>query len=134
PSSAGSPPSVPPSMAGALPPPVQKQLKETEGATEELENKISELEKRLAEEREKVLLASLRSKEEEAVSAKVESSIKEIQDKLRREKREQELEDARRKAEARVAEMERRLGEEREAWVSTLTNQLGQRDQVTQEM
>src|SRR5205085_2119576 len=96
--------------------------------------KISDLEKKLLEEREKVLLASLRTKEEEAVSAKVETSIKEIQDKLRREKREQELEDARRKAEARVAEMERRLGEEREAWVSTLKNQLGQRDQVTQEM
>jgi chromosome segregation ATPase len=122
-------------MGGApLPPNVQSKLSEADAAKTDLESKISDLEKKLLEEREKVLLASLRSKEEEAVSAKVETSIKEIQDKLRREKREVELEESRRKAELRVAEMERRLAEEREAWVSTLKNQLNQRDQVTQEM
>ncbi len=109
-------------------------MTEAEAAKSDLEGKIAELEKRLMEEREKVLLASLRSKEEEAVSAKVETSIKDIQDKLRREKREQELEENRRKAEARAMEMERRMAEEREAWVATLKGQLNQRDQATQEM
>ena len=100
-----------------------------------MEGRIAELEKKLMEEREKVLLASLRSKEEEAVSAKVETSIKEIQDKLRREKREQELDENKRKAETRALELERRMAEEREAWVShALKTQLSQRDQATQEM
>lgn len=123
-------PVVPPAAAPQIPP----AFAEAEAAQTELQKKITDLEKKLLEEREKVLLASLRSKEEEAVSAKVETSIKEIQDKLRRERKEQELEEARHKAEARVAEMERRIAEEREAWVSTLKGQLGQRDQVTQEM
>jgi len=118
----------------AAPGPMEKGLSEAENSQQLLEQKISDLEKKLMEEREKVLLASLRSKEEEAVSAKVETSIKEIQDKLRREKKEQELEESRRKAETRLLEMERRLAEEREAWVQTLKGQLGQRDQITQEM
>jgi chromosome segregation ATPase len=121
----------------ALPPAAAKfnsQMNQAEEAKSGLEDKIAELEKKLMEEREKVLLAQLRSREEEAVSAKVETSIKEIQDKLRREKKEQELEESRRKAEAKVLQMERRLAEEREAWVSTLKGQLNQRDQITEEM
>jgi len=113
---------------------LDEALTQAESSQSSLEEKIFELEKRLAEEREKVLLASLRSKSEEAVSFKVENSIKDIQDKLRREKKEKELEEAKHKAETRVEDLERRLGEEREAWVSTLKNQLGQRDQVSQEM
>lgn len=134
PGSAGPRPpgSLPPSPPSR--PALESGLAEAGAAKEDLETKIVDLEKRLTEEREKVLLASLRSKEEEAISAKVENSIKDIQDKLRREKKEQQLEEEKRKAEARVAEIERRLGEEREAWVQTLKNQLGQRDQVAQEM
>lgn len=113
---------------------MQSKLSEADGATTSLEHKIADLEKKLMEEREKVLLASLRSKEEEAVSAKVETSIKDIQDKLRRERKEQEMEEARHKAEARLVQMERRLSEEREAWVQTLKSQLNQRDTVSQEM
>jgi chromosome segregation ATPase len=132
-------PPMPPKAAPAIPlPPAgaafQNQMGQAESAQSELQDKVAELEKKLMEEREKVLLAQLRSKEEEAVSAKVETSIKEIQDKLRREKKEQELEEMRKKAEGRVIQMERRLAEEREAWVSTLKGQLNQRDQITQEM
>lgn len=129
-------PSFPPTP-GPVPPAAAQldaDLSEAEQAKNQLEKKVGDLEKKLMEEREKVLLASLRSKEEEAVSAKVETSIKDIQDKLRREKKEQELDEARRKAEARVLQMERRLAEERETWVATLKNQMGQRDQITQEM
>lgn len=129
------PPMLPPPPAAAgLPPAIEGQLSEAESANKELENRIGDLEKKLLEEREKVLLASLRGKEEEAISAKVETSIKDIQDKLRREKKEQEMEEARRKAENRIIEMERRIAEEREAWVATLKSQLNQRDQGTQEM
>ena len=69
----------------------EKGMADTSQAANDLQQKIQDLEKKLAEEREKVLLASLRSKEEEAVSSKVESSIKDIQEKLRRDRREQEL-------------------------------------------
>lgn len=131
-------PPAPPKAPGMPMPPAaanfQSQMSQAESAQSSLEDKVTELEKKLMEEREKVLLAQLRSKEEEAVSAKVETSIKDIQDKLRREKKEQELEEMRRKAEAKVIQMERRLAEEREAWVSTLKGQLNQRDQITQEM
>ena len=132
------PPPSRPGVGGppsSLPPgPMKSQLGQFDGSRGDLEGKVADLEKRLNEEREKVLLASLRAKEEEALSAKVETSIQEIQDKLRREKKEQELEDARRKAESQLTQVERRLAEEREAWVSTLKNQLNQRDQVSQEM
>ncbi len=133
------PPSVPPApppsgAAGPFTPALSNKISEANAATSELEQRIADLEKKLLEEREKVLLASLRTKEEEAVSAKVETSIKDIQEKLRREKREQELDESRRKSEARANELERRMAEEREAWVSTLKGQLGQRDQITQEM
>jgi hypothetical protein len=124
-------PSLPPAGPVAQ---LNQQMGEAENAQSDLMKRISDLEKKLMEEKEKVLLATLKSKEEEAVSAKVETSIKEIQDKLRREKREQELDESRRKAEMRATDMERRIAEEREAWVSTLKSQLGQRDQITQEM
>lgn len=128
---------MPPMMPANLPPAAAKfnaQMSQAENASSAMEEKVAELERKLMEEREKVLLAQLRSKEEESVSAKVESSIKDIQDKLRREKKEQEMDEARRKAEGKVLQMERRLAEEREAWVSTLKGQLNQRDSITQEM
>ncbi len=125
---------MPPAGTGPFTPALGNKIAETDSLKNQMEQQIADLEKKLLEEREKVLLASLRSKEEEAVSAKVETSIKDIQDKLRREKREQELDDARRKAEGRVLDLERRMAEEREAWVATLKGQMGQRDQITQEM
>ncbi|MBI5244797.1 MAG: hypothetical protein HY922_14100 [Elusimicrobia bacterium] len=86
--------------------------------------KISELEKRLLEEREKVLLANLKSKEESAVSVRVENSLREIQDKLRRDRRDAESEEYRLKQEARIQELENKIVSERETWVATLRNQL----------
>ena len=80
-------------------------------------------------------MASLRTKAEEAVSQKVETSDQGNPGQAApREARAGNRRSPRRRAEARLTEMERRLAEERETWVSTLKNQLGQRDQVTQEM
>jgi len=86
--------------------------------------KIAELEKRLMEERERVLLATLKHKEESVVATRVENSIKDIQDKLRRDKRSAESEEARLKLEVRIQELEGRLAAERETWVATLKGQM----------
>ena len=98
-------------MSGPVSGGLEKAFSDTQAGQDDMKNKIGELEKKLMEEREKVLLASLRSKEEEAVSSKVESSIKDIQDKLRRDKREQELDEARKKADTRLVDLERRIAE-----------------------
>jgi len=92
------------------------------------ERKIALLERRLQDEREKVLLASLKSKEESEIASRVEVSIKDVQDKLRRDRREGEMEETRLKLEARVQELEARLGQERETWVHTLKGQMSQRE------
>jgi hypothetical protein len=92
------------------------------------ERKIALLEKRLQEEREKVLLANLKFKEEEEISSRVEVSIREVQDKLRRDRREADMEETRLKLEARIQELENRLVQERETWVSTLKGQVQSRD------
>ncbi|MFH1283144.1 MAG: hypothetical protein ABII27_05720 [bacterium] len=93
-----------------------------------LENQIKDLEEKLQQEKEKVLLASLRSKEEAALATKVEIALKEMQERLRRDRQTQELDDSRRKAEERIKELEQKLVEERETWMQTLKDQLGQKD------
>ena len=100
----------------------------------EYEKKITLLEKRLQDEREKVLLASLKSKEESEIASRVELSIKDVQDKLRRDRRESEMEEGRLKMEARVQELEARLAQERETWVHTLKTQMGQRELQDRDM
>lgn len=92
------------------------------------ENQIKELETKLQEEKEKVLLASLRSKEEAALATKVELALKEMQERLRKDRQTQELDESRKKAEDRVKELERKLVEERETWMQTLKDQLEQKD------
>ncbi|MHB2025306.1 MAG: hypothetical protein ACYCPQ_01510 [Elusimicrobiota bacterium] len=92
------------------------------------EKKMAELEKRLQEEREKVLLASLKEEHESANAAKVESSLRELQDKMRRDRRDQDQEEARLKLEAKIQELERRMAQERETWVATLKNQMQSRE------
>src|ERR1700674_6116749 len=87
------------------------------------DRKLAELEKRLQEEREKLLRANLKSQEEAAAAARVEVSLKELQDRLRRERRDQEQEESRLKLEAKLHEMEGRLAQERAPWVSTLNSQ-----------
>ena len=131
----GARPAPPPMSAGPLTPapqnhrqPEAQAPRDPDAEKEKYEKKLGELEKRLQEEREKVLLASLKSQEESAAAARVEVSIKELQDKLRRERRDQDHEESRLKLENKVAELETRLATERETWVTTLKNQMQQRE------
>jgi hypothetical protein len=100
----------------------------------QLEKKLADLEKRLAEEREKLLVANVQKEAEAANAAKVEISIKELQERLRRDRREQESEESRLKLESKLQEMEARLAQERETWVSTLKNQLAAREGQDKEL
>lgn len=100
----------------------------------QMETQINTLNQQLQEEKEKLLLQTVRAKEEEAMAAKVEDSLKDIQDRLRREKREQELQEALNKAEAQVKETEQRMAAERQTWVETLRTQMGQRDSQDREL
>ena len=126
-------PPAPPSF-GAVPAQAQSadRTKEREDKIErmkdEFENKLEALEKKLSDEREKSLLMQLRSQEETVTAAKVEVSLKELQDKLRRDRRDQDNEEAKLKLERRSQELEARLAQERETWVSTLKSQLASRE------
>jgi hypothetical protein len=97
-------------------------------AQAEQDKKVAELEKRLAEEHEKLLLANLKNQQESATAARVEVSIRELQDKLRRDRRDAESEESRRGMELKVQELEARLAQERETWVTTLKNQMESRE------
>ena len=108
------PPPLPPSLL-ALP---------SVSGKNDAEKRIVELEKRLAEEHEKLLLADLKSQQEAANAARVEMSIRELQEKLRREHREAEAEEARRVLVAKVQDLEARLVQERETWGAALKNQM----------
>jgi hypothetical protein len=117
---------MPPSVAQRpLPPSNDKQ---------EYEKKLAELEKRLQAEREKVLVASLKSQEEKTTAARVEVSIKELQDKLRRDRRDHEQEEHKLKLEQKAQELETRLAQERETWVTTLKSQLQARESQDKEI
>lgn len=118
-------------------PPVGSMLssrgpRESGGAPQEnaadLQHRLIELEKRLQQEKEKVLLASLRSQEEAAYAAKAETAIKDVQEKLRRDRRDADLEEGRLKLEAKIRELETRLVQERETWVATLQEQVKARE------
>ena len=93
-----------------------------------MESQIMGLQNQLQEEKEKLLMQTVRAKEEEAMAAKVEESLKDIQDRLRREKREQELQEALSKSELLVKDLEQRMGAERQTWVETLKSQVNQRE------
>src|SRR5579883_1192787 len=99
-----------------------------------MEKKLADLEKRLQEEREKLLISNVKAQEEAANAAKVEISIKELQDKLRRDRRDQEQEESRLKLESKLQEMEARLAQERETWVVTLRNQMQSRETQDKEV
>src|SRR5271170_5090360 len=100
----------------------------------DLQQRLIELEKRLQEEKEKVLLSNLRSQEEATYASKVEGAIKDVQDKLRRDRREAELEENRLKLEAKIRELEARLVQERETWVATLQEQIKARESQDKEI
>lgn len=122
-------PPAPPTAATMPPAPPSK-----DDEKEKLEKKLVDMERRLAEEREKLLVSDLKRQEEAATSARVEVSLKELQDKLRRDRREQEAEENKLKLEAKLQEMENRLAQERETWVSTLKNQMAARETQDKEL
>ena len=113
------PPPLPASFFRPLPPDPEKI---------DAEKRIADLEKRLAEEHEKLLVANLKSQQEAANAARVEVSIRELQDKLRRDRRESEAEEARRALTAKVQELEARLVYERESWAAALKSQMQGRE------
>lgn len=95
---------------------------------EKLEKKISEMEKNLAIEKEKSLVAALKSQQDEALSSRVESSLKDIQDKMRRDRRDSQVEEERIALKGKIKELETRLAQERETWMQTLKSQLSERE------
>lgn len=132
-------PPAPPSFgAPAAPAAAPDRSKEREEKIErmkdEFESKLEALEKKLGEEREKSLLMQLRSQDETVTAAKVEVSLKELQDKLRRDRREQEADEIKIKLERRAQELEARLAQERETWVTTLKSQLASRETQEKEV
>ena len=140
----------PPSAGGAFPKPPMKPAArpgnapapsmdkassdEVEEVRRQLETQMMDLQKQLQEEREKALLQTVRVKEEEALASKVEESLKDIQDRLRREKREQELQENLSKSENQIRELEQRITAERQTWVETLKNQMGQKESQDKEI
>jgi chromosome segregation ATPase len=130
------PPGLPPfgRRSAAAAPAEEGQSAKADRVKDEYEKKLADLEKKLQEEREKLLVNQLKSREEEATAAKVEISLKELQDRMRRDRREQEAEESRSKLEKRASELESRLAQERETWVTTLKNQLGAREMQEKEV
>jgi len=130
-------PPAPPSFGGAPAQPADRSKEredKIEAMKDEFENKLEALEKKLSEEREKALMMQLRSQEETVTAAKVEVSLKELQDKLRRDRRDQDNEEAKLKLERRSQELEARLAQERETWVTTLKSQLAARETQDKEV
>lgn len=125
---------VMPPMPGAAPKPPEKPVDNSAKMKDEYDKKVAELERRLQEEREKLLVAQLRSQEEAANAAKVEIGLKELQDKLRRDRRDQDAEETRLKLEKRAQELEARMAQERETWVATLKNQMSARQSQEKEV
>lgn len=93
-----------------------------------LEKKINDMEKLLSQEKEKALLATLKNQQDEALSSRVESSLKDIQDKMRRDRRDHEVEEERLTLKSKIKELETRLAQERETWMTTLKNQMSERE------
>jgi len=107
---------------------LENENREQEESRRKLERSLSEMELKLKDEKEKALTQAIKAREEEALSLKMEQALKEMQDKTRTARREQELEDARTRSEEKVKNLERRLNEEREAWVINLKKQMEVRD------
>jgi chromosome segregation ATPase len=122
----------PSAPAGARPAPQRDAAAEETARMKEdkdkLEKKIAEMEKVVAQEKEKALLATLKGQQDEVLSSKVESSLKDIQEKLRRDRREQEMQEERLTLKAKAKELESRLVSERETWMQTLKGQIQERE------
>ncbi|MBI4055953.1 MAG: hypothetical protein HY399_00190 [Elusimicrobia bacterium] len=130
----GTPSFMPPAGHSPLSAGEDSRVRDLEEQKKDVERRMAEMEKKLQDEKEKVLLANLRSQEEALLSSKVEASLKDIQDKLRRERREQEIEESRARLENRVKELEQKLTQERETWVHTLKGSMQQRETQDREI
>lgn len=106
----------------------EEELKAAREEKERLEKRMLEMEKVVAQEKEKAMLATLKSQQDEVLSSKVESSLKDIQDKLRRERRDQEVEEERLTLKSKIKELENRIVTERETWMQTLKGQMTERE------
>lgn len=95
---------------------------------DKLEKKIGDMEKLLSQEKEKALLATLKSQQDEVLSSRVETSLKEIQEKMRRDRRDHEVEEERLTLKAKIKELENRLAGERETWMQSLKDQMAERE------
>ena len=131
---AGAKPSETPAAGRQAPGTAPFGSSEVDEVRKHMETQIAALSQQLQDEREKLLMQTVRVKEEEAMAAKVEESLKDIQDRLRREKREQELQEALSKSENHIKELESRITSERQTWVETLKSQVNQRESQDKEL
>lgn len=113
---------------------MEDQSRDLEESKKKLERALTEMDLKLKEEKEKALTQAIKAREEEALSLKMEQALKEMQEKARRDRREQELEETRLRAEEKAKDLERRLNEEREAWVINLKKQMELRDTETRDV
>ncbi len=113
---------------------MEEHAREIEDSKKKLEKSLAEMEIKLKDEKEKALSQAIKAREEEALSLKMEQALKEMQDKARVARREQEMEESRARAEEKAKDLERRLNEEREAWVINLKKQMEMRDHETKQV
>lgn len=112
----------------------QARARQMEEVNHILRSRLEEAEKRLREEQDKAAAAQRVTEERAATSASVETALRDAQDRRRREKREQDLEAALQAAETRARDLERRMAEEREMWVTMLKGQMAQNGQGSPEL
>lgn len=105
-----------------------EEAKRMQEEKDRLEKKIGDMEKLLSQEKEKALLATLKSQQDEVLSSRVETSLKEIQEKMRRDRRDHEVEEERLTLKAKIKELENRLAGERETWMQSLKDQMAERE------
>ncbi|MDD4005447.1 MAG: hypothetical protein PHW69_09660 [Elusimicrobiaceae bacterium] len=91
---------------------------------DELKARLDETERKLAAEKEKVMLANLKQSQAQVVEAQVEYSLKDIQQKVQRDRRERELDDERTELRGKLKSLEEKLVTERETWVHILKTNL----------
>jgi hypothetical protein len=105
-----------------------EEAKRMQEEKDKLEKKINDMEKLLSAEKERALMATLKSQQDENLSSRVESSLKDIQEKMRRDRRDHEIEEERLTLKSKIKELETRLAQERETWMQTLKNQMAERE------
>lgn len=92
----------------------------------ELKSQISELQRLLMQEREKVLTAKLQAKQKENLAIEVENSLKEIREKYQMEMQSRQLDRERLDLKEKLKELENKLTSERQIWMHIIQNQVKQ--------